>query len=198
MKTERRKQILDALHKCLLIKPFDRTTIKDIAEKAGMNHGMLHYYYKSKDDILLAYIDYCLELYTGIFQDWLNLNRSRFLSPEDSVHAMMDFMGEKITLNKDLSRIFIEIWEIGNYNGAVRKKLRETYREWISVTTGFLNDQFGESEKVNAMGVTIVALSEGLSLLSVILEPSDVTIKGLMPFFKEIISIALKQEPVKG
>jgi len=36
-------------------KPFDQTFIKDIAQAAGVNHGLLHYYFKSKEDILIHY-----------------------------------------------------------------------------------------------------------------------------------------------
>ena len=57
---ERRLQIIKALNRCLLKKPYRDTTIKDIALEAGVNHGMLHYYFKDKEEILLNFVDYIL------------------------------------------------------------------------------------------------------------------------------------------
>jgi len=56
IRNERKIQILQALHECLLEKPFHQTSIKDIARKADVNHGLLHYYFENKEDILLNYI----------------------------------------------------------------------------------------------------------------------------------------------
>ena len=64
VREERRSQILEALHRCLLKKPIHQTSIKDIAGQAGMNPGMLHYYFNSKEDILLHYIDYVMDVYS--------------------------------------------------------------------------------------------------------------------------------------
>ena len=67
---EKRTRILEALHACLLEKPFDRTSIKDIARAAGVNHGLLHYYFRSKEDILLHYIDHVIARYKAMFEKW--------------------------------------------------------------------------------------------------------------------------------
>ncbi|MBU0992845.1 MAG: TetR/AcrR family transcriptional regulator [Proteobacteria bacterium] len=183
---KRRQEILEALHKRLLVKPFDKTSIKEIAEEAGLNHGMLHYYFKSKEDILLAYIDYSIDIYRAIFTDWLSLNEDKFTKQEEFIDATLDFMAQKITLNRDLSKIFIEIWEIGIYNDKVKFKLQETYHEWVSTVTGFLNDQLGDPEEAKTLGTAIVAFSEGLSLLSIIFDESDFPIESLMKTFRHL------------
>ena len=69
VRDERRKQILEAVHTCLLEKPFHKTSIKDIAQKAGLNHGALHYYFKNKEDLLLEYIDYSKNKFDSIFYE---------------------------------------------------------------------------------------------------------------------------------
>ena len=71
VKEQRRLQILEALNDCLLTTSFSQTSIKDIARKANVNHGVLHYYFKSKDDILLNYIDFIIEKYLTIFSKWI-------------------------------------------------------------------------------------------------------------------------------
>ena len=183
---KRRRQILEALHKRLLIKPFDTTSIKEIADEAGLNHGMLHYYFKSKEEILLAYIDYSIDIYRTLFVDWLKMNSEKFADKEEFLLATLNFMTEKITLNRDLSRIFIEIWEIGNYNKKVKDKLREAYREWISTVAVFIMDQIGGPQMARSLSIAIVAISEGLSLLSVIFDDDDIHFGNLIEIFRNL------------
>jgi AcrR family transcriptional regulator len=71
VRDERRKQILEAVHECLLEKPFHKTSIKDIARKAGLNHGALHYYFKGKEEILLEYIDYSKKKFDSLYSEYL-------------------------------------------------------------------------------------------------------------------------------
>jgi hypothetical protein len=47
-------------------------------------------------------------------------------------------MNEKVTLNKTLSTVFIEIREIALYNSKIREKLHVAYREWIGNLSGML------------------------------------------------------------
>ncbi|MFZ5563549.1 MAG: TetR/AcrR family transcriptional regulator [Thermodesulfobacteriota bacterium] len=182
---KRRKQILEALHKRLLIKPYDRTSIKEIASEAGLNHGMLHYYFKSKEDILLAYIDYTIDLHRDFFVNWFSSNVEKLKTPADLIYATFDFMTQKITLNRELSKVFIEIWEIALYNNKVRSKLQKAYGEWITIASEHLSGQMKSLENTKELGLVVVAFSEGLSLLSVILKKSEVSAEVMVNIFKE-------------
>ena len=71
MKEERREQILEALYRCLLKKPFKETSIKDIAREAGVNHGVLHYYFSDKEEILLKFLDHLIERYKSDYLRWM-------------------------------------------------------------------------------------------------------------------------------
>ena len=97
---ERRRQIVAALHQCLLVKPYDKTSIKDIAAAAGLNHGMLHYYFKSKDDILIHYIKFIIEKYRAMFDRRLEERGRAVDTPETFLTACFDFMYHRITLNR--------------------------------------------------------------------------------------------------
>jgi len=63
IREQRRRQILEALYRCLLRKPYRETTMKDIGAEAGINHAMLHYYFRSKEDILLCFIENVYDRY---------------------------------------------------------------------------------------------------------------------------------------
>ena len=172
MQKERKKQILEATHRCLLKKPYDKTSIKEIAAEANVNHGMLHYYFKSKEDILLNYIEYIIEHYQSSYVEWLASNNHNLRNPEDIFKESINFANNKITLNADLSKIFIEIWEIGNYNDKVRQKLKLAYGNMIEFVQEMLVKFNIEEKQAVNLSLGIVAFMEGISLFSVMFADS--------------------------
>lgn len=192
IKDQRRLEILEALHRCLLIKPFDKTSIKEIAAEAGMNHGMLHYYFKNKEDILSNYIEHVIETYKTMFNTWMKTNCKRTGSRGDLFSMSFEFMAEKITMNRELSRIFIEIWEIANYNQNVRKQLKESYQLWINTAAGFASGEWIQDKDALAMGKILVAFSEGLSMLSVVLDQDETEIEEMIRLFRTMVLAVLK------
>lgn len=170
---ERKVQIVQALHRCLLKKPFNETSVKDIAAEAGVNHGALHYYFKNKEEVLLFYIDYVITLYKSEYNDWLATRDGAITGDRKFLSDIFSFMTDRITLNKDLSKVFIEIWGIASYNKKVRVKLQKAYHELINVVNVIIGYKIGDSEVTNRMSQALIAYFEGMSLFSVIMQPKD-------------------------
>jgi len=61
---ERRKQIALALQQVMAKKGYDGASIQDIAAAAGLAPGLVHYHYKTKQEILLALLDHLVEMQT--------------------------------------------------------------------------------------------------------------------------------------
>ena len=193
---KRRRQIMDALTRCLLKKPFNQTSIKDIAAVAKINHGMLHYYYKSKEDILFNYIEFVIDHYKTIFEEWMVSKAPDFKDPEDMLRACIDFAYHRITSNRDLSKIFVEFQALAIYNPKIKKKLRQAYTEWIETVQIIIAKTCREEASVPHISAGLVAFSEGISLLSLILDKDDVEIEGLFKVFKEqFIQYFIKNVP---
>lgn len=184
VKEERRQQILEALHQCLTRKPFDKTSIKDIAAVAGVNHGVLHYYFKSKEDILLNYIEYIISRHSLFFGEWLLKEGQVLEGPEDFIRRSIAYMTRKITLDRDLSRVFIEIWEISIYNEKVRKKLQQAYLAWSEVVTGMLKKKVRSKESAMRLGIGLIAFLEGISLFSVVFEKTNLDVEAVLTDFQ--------------
>lgn len=53
----RRRQIIDALLREIAETGYERASIVSIAARAGLAPGLIHYHFKSKEDILLALVD---------------------------------------------------------------------------------------------------------------------------------------------
>ncbi|MCS5422155.1 MULTISPECIES: TetR/AcrR family transcriptional regulator [Psychrilyobacter] len=173
-KHEKKIQIIKALHNCLLKKPFNQTSIKDIANEAGLNHGLIHYYFNKKDDILLEYVDYMSEFYLSLLHDWIEsimLNQS---TDVDIKKETLMFMNDIITTsNNEFSKILLEIWGIASYNNNVRQKLEKTYSDWEQGINKVIKKFQTDDETANFISKIWLTFAEGLILFSTIREQNE-------------------------
>jgi len=181
---ERRLQILRALDTCLQEKSFEKTSIKDIARVAGLNHGVLHYYFSSKEDILLSYIDYVIYYYEEQVQEWLGTKDIASYEKKEFIEELFGFVNNRITLNMSLSIIFVEIWEIALYHESVRNKLRKAYNRWIDELVTHLRRYIDDEEFVRQVSIAMVAFWEGMALFSTIFKPGEVDIQEILRGFQ--------------
>lgn len=181
----RKEEIAKALFRCLLRKPFAKTSIKDIAGEAGMNHGMLHYYFKSKEDLLLYFLDWIIDAYINEFRKWADVQHLDNLSRKESLSLVLDYAKTKITLNEELSALFIEIWAIALYNTTVKKKLQQVYKEWIDELSAIVG-RGGNERDAMYLSLSMVAFFEGISLFHIML--ADIyPVKESLNYFEEEI-----------
>lgn len=54
-------EIMDAVHEALLEHGFAALTMQDIADEASVSKSLLHYHYDTKQDLLVAFLDYLVE-----------------------------------------------------------------------------------------------------------------------------------------
>ena len=173
VRDERRKQILEAVHTCLLEKPFHKTSIKDIAQKAGLNHGALHYYFKNKEDLLLEYIDYSYHKVTTMFSERFNSEIQTPTTDIETFDRKIRLVLHELHFNEDYARIYTEIWAHAIYNQRVMDKLKSMYLQWREQVFSEVN-HFIESKKLaKQISLTIIALCEGMSLMAVFFNKND-------------------------
>ena len=184
---ERKQQILKALDACLQEKSFEKTSIKDIARVAGVNHGVLHYYFSSKEDILLNYIDYVIDDYQTQIREWLNEKDLSRYGKKEFIDELFGFVNNRITLNKGLSTIFVEIWEIALYHDSVRAKLRKAYNRWIDELVTHLSRYIDDKQFIRQVSIAMVAFWEGMALFSTIFEPGMLDIEEVLKGFQSRI-----------
>ncbi|MRR37442.1 TetR/AcrR family transcriptional regulator [bacterium] len=167
IRDQRRKEILEALYRCLLKKPFSETSIKDIGAEAGINYAMLHYYFRSKEDILIHFIEAVYDQHRAAFTEHVRDLKDRGLGHRDFARGLFGFMNTHITTDKRLQTIFVEIWEIALYNPEVNARVRKMYREWIREMAGIMASEGLEQSYANRLAMATVAFQEGMGLFSV-------------------------------
>ncbi len=62
LRDERRKQLLKAALKVFACRGYAATKISDIAIEAGFSHGLIHYYFESKEEIYIVVVQQTAQL----------------------------------------------------------------------------------------------------------------------------------------
>ncbi len=86
-----RSQIMSAAYRLLAEKGYDAATMKEIAQAAGVAPGLIHYYFQSKDQLLLEVLKQAADRYVrqmkqlGETLDGQNLMLAAFAEPKHRV-----------------------------------------------------------------------------------------------------------------
>ena len=104
MSEETKQKILDGARKSLVKEGHRRSTIKVIANYAGVNHGLVHHYFGSKEELMVALIQHqSQQVLPVIFRDhpeWLvELQQGR--RPKDLVKMNQKQLGELMRTGMD-------------------------------------------------------------------------------------------------
>ena len=63
--------ILSVSERLFLVKGFDKTSMKDIAETAGISKGAIYHHFQSKDEIIEAVMEKQAHTVTAAMEGWL-------------------------------------------------------------------------------------------------------------------------------
>lgn len=94
--SDKREHILTVAEELFGEKGFDGTSVRDIAQKAGVNLAMISYYFGSKEKLLEALIELRAGYSHGILEE---LNKDESLSPWDKINRLVDFYVDRILNN---------------------------------------------------------------------------------------------------
>lgn len=98
-------------------KGYENTTINDIADTAGISRGLLHYYFKDKEDLAAKALTF------GFGPMWDSsvgkIQSAR--SPEQLVDTMIEVLKKNVRENPDFSALLFEMWVSARRSAKIRK-----------------------------------------------------------------------------
>jgi AcrR family transcriptional regulator len=121
-------RLLDAAERLLMTVGYARITTRRLATEAGVNHGLVHYYFGSNDNLLLQ----ALERFTKRL-----IARQRDLYAADLPFVEKWRTAMRFLTNEDLGyeKVWFELQAIGWNDPDVRVRLARVNDEWRSVLT---------------------------------------------------------------
>lgn len=161
---QRREQIVQALFDCLAEKGHETVTIKDIARKAGLHYGVIHYYFASKDDILSAMAERIVAKYGRLFRERVkSANRA-----SQKLRVALGFLVDEFIFNRRLNRVFYNLVQMAFQREAVRVALRKQIRQYRGLVVELVQEGIERGEftcrNPKETPPLVVALVEGMAL----------------------------------
>jgi len=164
----RRAQLTAAAYKVVAQKGYNDFTIKDIAEEAGLSTGLVHYYFKNKEDLLFK----LLKEMNANLRDNLKKALTELTEPKDKLMAFCDEAFELVDKEKAYFYVLIDFWAQMNHDNRIRQanvKLFQSYRDEISsiIEEGIAKGVFAAMD-VKFTSVIIISLIQGTIIQYVI------------------------------
>jgi AcrR family transcriptional regulator len=139
--------LLDAAERLLVDVGYSGITTRKLAEEAGVNHGLVHYYFGSNENLLVR----ALERFTARL-----ISRQRELYAADTPFvekwrtAMRYLVSDDVTYEK----VWLELQALGWNHPELRERLALVNAEWRAVLT----DAFAEPHRELGISMPLDAL----------------------------------------
>ncbi|HEY9712017.1 MAG TPA: TetR/AcrR family transcriptional regulator [Chroococcales cyanobacterium] len=120
----RRAQIIRAMSEVMAEQGYDGATIQAVAARAGLVPGLVHYHFKSKQEILLSLIQFMEE-------NLLQRVEAR-KNDKDPDRDLKAFIDATLALGEDSDQILVRCWIIIGAEALRQSEVAEVYRQVIS------------------------------------------------------------------
>lgn len=169
-KSERtRQRIVESANRLFYRQGFHNTSFTDVVAASGVPRGNIYYYFKTKDEILLAAIDYRLERIKVMLEGWSETYRTplerlhRFIALlDDTAEALTQFGCPMGSLNAEL--------------GKANRALQHHAAQLFALFEDWLTDQFAElgyAGRARELALRLISIGQGISMLTHVHHDAD-------------------------
>ena len=101
----KKQQLADSALETLKKNGYARTTLRDIAQESGVSLGILHYYFDSKEDLLI----YCVERYKSDFIADINTMVTGATTQEKMIQALSKGLASTLSKEAETHRLWYDM-----------------------------------------------------------------------------------------
>jgi len=164
-----RDRILEAATRCFAQRGFHEATIQDICDRAGLSKGGIYTYFRSKDEILAALIEYN----TTDAMRWATAAAGQGGSVLQRLERIADTLIERV-IGSDGSKahtpqLMIEVWAEASKDPELGDLLARGYDQWRTFVTQLFREGIASGEiradiDPELLAAIVVAMFDGLTL----------------------------------
>jgi len=162
-KSERtRQRIVESANRLFYHQGYHNTSFTDVVKAAGVPRGNIYYYFKTKDEILHAAIDYRLERISAMLDGW----NGDYRTPIERLHRFVAILDDSVDA---LSRYGCPMGSLNTELGKADPKLQEHAENLFKVFEHWLSDQFAElgyAGRAHELALRVMAIGQGISTLT--------------------------------
>ena len=127
----RRKQLIDATMRAIGRHGYASLTLTHVAGEAGLSPGIVNFYFKSKDQLLIATLENIAEEYSGLWQGAIAKGR---VSPAAGLAAMIDADFHASVCNAEKVSVWYAFWAEARNNATYQSLVMGLEDEYLKET----------------------------------------------------------------
>ena len=134
-----RERLLQAAMELFTTQGYEATSLADILHRAGVNSGSLYYFFKTKEELLLAGLDY---FQTLLYPIVMAPPFTRESDPIERIFAVLaDYRGRILQCDLEYECPIGKLaLEVGRHSSAARVKIAENFAAWRAHIRQCLDD----------------------------------------------------------
>lgn len=168
----RRKQILDAAFKSIAERSLESTRMRHIAKVAGISQPSLHYYFDTKDKLIIALLDRLL----AEFKEGRAERLEAATGPLDKLRVLLEQQKRIIIKKSDTLEVYYDFWVQATKRSPVRKKIQQMYANWRADLCQIVDEGVAQglfrADRASAAPAMLISIFQGAALQSII-DPND-------------------------
>ena len=156
---ETEQALLDAAERLLVEVGHAGITTRRLAEEAGLNHGLVHYYFGSRENLLLR----VLERFTGRL---IARQRAMYAAELPFVEKWRTAM-RYLDADREYQKVWCELQALAWNRPDLREPVARVNDEWRAVLTEALaepRERYGIEMPLDALVSLVITFNEGLIL----------------------------------
>lgn len=186
---ERRSAILDAAAEVVVERGLTDTRVTDIADRVGISHGLVHYYFPTKDSLVTATMHHLADADTQRLQRAVASSTDANQKLDRLLRAAIPSSG-----SRDGWVLWVDAWSAGLRDESVRRVHEDLDAAWSSTLQQVIDDGVANGEFVcsdSAIAASrLTALIDGLCL-RLVLRHRGVTRVGVLSQLREAAALEL-------
>jgi len=170
-RADNRERLIAAGYRVLSEKGFEATTVKEVAHIAGVSPGLFHYYFPSKDALLVAVLQEAGKRYGEMMR-----NLRATVPAHDFLAAAVAAARERVMQEPEWYRLRYELFALGLRNPTFLPVLGELLAFIRQMFARAFQDFTGRDEvQAQALAAVVLASFDGLALQQLAQPDVDLT-----------------------
>lgn len=131
VKEVRRKQLIDATIRAIGRVGYANATLTHVANEAGLSPGIVNFYFKSKEQLLIATLEQIAEEYSAFWQAAINKGK---VAPAAGLEAMIEADFHPTVCNVEKVSIWYAFWAEARGNAAYHDVVQRLEKDYLAQT----------------------------------------------------------------
>ncbi len=161
-----RQRIVEAADTLFYQRGYNQSSFSEVAEAAAVPRGNFYYYFKSKDALLGAVIDYRIEGIRSMLDEWEHTISTPLDRLKRYVHILLNAEGDILRYGCPMGSLNVELSKTQQVQQSRARDMFEVFRDFITRQFRTLAPTRIDAARADEYALHLLAVSQGVSLIT--------------------------------